>query len=285
MNNKEIRDSQVRDLLDKVRKRNYGYYLRSAFLKRIRHFEGATINFDFPVTALVGPNGSGKSTVLAAAACAYSTAIPKEYFFNSMVGDPQDFSWEMEYELVQRALSANDAVRVYVKMTREALVREPQADRPIKYFAIHRTLPPVTSPSFMRKYFSGRSDKVVRTHTEVDSELVRREASRILGKELSSFKLLDVSFVLEKMVRQKSKQIVFDPVLGREVVVKHRSKGLAPVKRNQYLFVADGEQKYSEFNFGAGEASVLRLVHGIEQSLSSRLSLLKRSKMVFTPWR
>jgi predicted ATPase len=72
MNNNEIRESRIRELLDKVRKRNYGSYLRSALLKKIRQFEGATINFDFPVTALVGPNGSGKSTAMAAAACAYT---------------------------------------------------------------------------------------------------------------------------------------------------------------------------------------------------------------------
>src|SRR5579872_537368 len=190
MTQSEIRDSQIRDLLDKVRRRNYGSYLRTAFLKRIRHFEGASISFDFPVTALVGPNGSGKSTVLAAAACAYDTANPKEYFFNSVVGDSQDFSWEMEYELIQRSLSANDAVRVYVKMTREAVTREPEADRPIRYFGINRTLPPVTSPFFMRKYFRGTVVKALTETTEVDTGLVRREASRVLGKELSSFKLL-----------------------------------------------------------------------------------------------
>src|SRR5258708_21434568 len=152
----EIRDSQIRDLLEMVRKRNYGSYLRSLFLERIRHFKGATINFDFPVTALVGPNGSGKSTVLAAAACAYATANPKDFFFTSVVGDEAGFSWELEYELIERSLSNTDAIRVHAKMTKEAVDVSPKVPRAIKYFGINRTLPAVTYPFFMRRYFGGK---------------------------------------------------------------------------------------------------------------------------------
>jgi len=273
----EIRDSQIRDLLEKVRKRNYGSYLRSVFLKKIRHFEGATINFDFPVTALVGPNGSGKSTVLGAAACAYKTANPKDYFFTSVVGDQQNFLWEMEYELIQKSISLNDAIRVYVRITSKTVEQNPEANRPVKYFGIHRTLPPVTSPFFMRKYFSGRSIGASRREQrEVDIELIRREASRVLGKELSSFKLLHVSFVLNRTEKQR-KIVVFNEELGREVKVKvpPGERKTVAVIRDQHLFVSDGDQKYSEFNFGAGEASVLRLIHGIEQLPEQSLVLIE----------
>jgi ABC-type multidrug transport system ATPase subunit len=276
MKQSQIRESQVRDLLEKVRKRSYGSYLRSLFLKKIRHFEGATINFDFPVTALVGPNGAGKSTVLGAAACAYKTASPKDYFFTSVVGDQQDFLWEMEYELVERSLSASDATRVYVNMTRETVNRQPEANRLVKYFGIHRTLPPVTSPFFMRKYFSGKSSGQSREEQEVDIELIRREASRVLGKELSSFKLLHVSFVLNKTIK-KRKVKVFNPELGKVVkmILPLHERQIVAATRDQQLFVSDGEQKYSEFNFGAGEASVLRLIHGIEQLPEQSLVLIE----------
>lgn len=275
MKESQIRESQVRDLLEKVRKRNYGSYLRSLFLKKIRHFEGATINFDFPVTALVGPNGSGKSTVLGAAACAYKTANPKDYFFTSVVGDQQDFLWEMEYELVDKTLSLNDGIRVYVSMTRETVRRHPEANRSVKHFGIHRTLPPVTSPFFMRKYFSGRSGGNSREE-EVDIELIRREASRVLGKELSSFKLLHVSF-LTKMTVKKRKIKVLDPESGKMVkrIIPPHERQVVAVTRDQQLFVSDGEHKYSEFNFGAGEASVLRLIHGIEQLPEQSLVLIE----------
>lgn len=198
----EIRDSQVRDLLEKVRKRNYGSYLRSMFLKRIRHLEGATISFDFPVTALVGPNGSGKSTVLAAAACAYSSASFKDFFFTSVVGDQRGFSWELEYELVEKGLSARDAVRVSAKITKKGVELSADAARPIKHFGINRTLAPVTSPFFMRRYFSANNSRgELRGQKEIDTEFIRAEASRVLGKELSSFKLYDISFLVGKKVK------------------------------------------------------------------------------------
>jgi hypothetical protein len=219
------------------------------FLKKIRQLEGATISFDFPVTALVGPNGSGKSTVLGAAACAYSTANPKDFFFTSVVGDEPEFRWEVEYEIIERALSTSDAIRVRVSMTKKEVELSPKASRSTKYFGIHRTLPPVTSPSFMRKHFSGRKG-TAREQKEVDIEFIRREASRVLGKELSSFKLYDVVFSAHKK--------------GKKLHVQH-----------QELFVADGKPKYSEFNFGAGEASVLRLIRGIEGLPEQSLVLIE----------
>lgn len=280
----EIRDSQIRDLLEKVRKRNYGSYLRSIFLKKIRHFDGATINFDFPVTALVGPNGSGKSTVLAAAACAYSTATPKDFFFTSVVGDQQDFVWEMEYELIDRQLSPTEATRVYVKMTREGVELSSKASRPVKAFGIHRTLPAVTSPTFMRKYLGGSKWASTAKQKEIETEFVRREASRVLGKELSAFKLYDVEFTVVKVRRLKNKylrQLMIDG--ASEELIKQlealRSLGdqwrAVSVPKIQSLFVSEGKDKYSEFNFGTGEASVLRLIHGIEQLPEQSLVLIE----------
>ncbi|MFN4120192.1 AAA family ATPase [Acidovorax sp.] len=60
----EIRDSTKTQLLEKVRRHDYGMYLLKANIGRIRGFVGEDITFDFPVTALIGPNGSGKSAVL-----------------------------------------------------------------------------------------------------------------------------------------------------------------------------------------------------------------------------
>lgn len=72
----EIRPSQVNDLLEKVQNKNYGKYLLKISIEKARAFQGRSINFDFPVTAIVGINGGGKTTVLGAAACAYKTVKP-----------------------------------------------------------------------------------------------------------------------------------------------------------------------------------------------------------------
>ena len=64
----EIRPSQVNDLLEKVRNRSYKHYLLRLVIEKARSINNKTIDFDFPVTAIVGPNGGGKTTIAGAAA-------------------------------------------------------------------------------------------------------------------------------------------------------------------------------------------------------------------------
>jgi predicted ATPase len=79
----EIRDSQIKSLLDKVQKRNYDKYLYKINLQRVRGFSDQIVTFDFPVTALIAPNGGGKSTILGAAYIAYKESPPRRFFSRS----------------------------------------------------------------------------------------------------------------------------------------------------------------------------------------------------------
>lgn len=72
----EIRESTIRDLILKVKQQKYGNYLRKVRLNRVRAFTNESVDFEFPVTALIGTNGSGKSTILGAAAIAYKSVRP-----------------------------------------------------------------------------------------------------------------------------------------------------------------------------------------------------------------
>ena len=60
-------------------------YLRKVRLNRVRAFSEESVDFDFPVTALIGTNGSGKFTILGAAAIAYKTVKPAQFFPKSSV--------------------------------------------------------------------------------------------------------------------------------------------------------------------------------------------------------
>ncbi len=73
----EIRESQIRKLLEKVSNQSYGKYLNKIYLTKVRGFENQVIKFDFPVTALIGPNGGGKTTILGAAGCIYREVKPR----------------------------------------------------------------------------------------------------------------------------------------------------------------------------------------------------------------
>jgi energy-coupling factor transporter ATP-binding protein EcfA2 len=303
MNRTEIRDSQIRELLEKVRKRNYGSYLRSLFLNRIRQFAGGSITFDFPVTALVGPNGSGKSTVLASAACVYPAADYKQFFFASIAGLEEAFDWDVEYELIDKKLSPHDALRGKASITGDGVALTLSSERVVRYFPVSRTVPPINSPLFMRRHLRGKSNSV-RTHTEADIEFVRNEASKVLGKQLSSFKLLNVSFtkVNRKRIKKKKRKgldwgRVLNEIQPLASDLAHSveefllntlptmEEGVAgdgavlfedaTIQRIQQLFVVDGQQKYSEFNFGSGEASVLRLIYEIEALPEQTLVLIE----------
>lgn len=98
----EIRHSETEDLFEKVRDKKYGKYLLKITIDKARSFSEKTINFDFPVTALVGPNGGGKTTILGAAAIAYKSVKPGRFFAKSGRFDASMKNWKFEYELIDR---------------------------------------------------------------------------------------------------------------------------------------------------------------------------------------
>jgi len=110
---REIRDSIIRELLKKVREQRYKEYLTTIRLEKIRFFQGAKINFDFPVTALIGPNGSGKSTILGVSACIYSSISPDNVFIKSRVGDESMDAWKIEYEIIDKTIKTPPIIAPY----------------------------------------------------------------------------------------------------------------------------------------------------------------------------
>ena len=94
----EIRESEIKDLLEKVAKRKYGKYLVRVRMQKLRGFEDTSVAFDFPVTAVVGPNGGGKTTILGAAAIAYDTVPPRQFFAKTGKFDESMLNWRLEHE-------------------------------------------------------------------------------------------------------------------------------------------------------------------------------------------
>jgi predicted ATPase len=92
----EIRDSTIKNLLEKVAKHNYGKYLTRVKMLKLRGFENTSVSFDFPVTVLVGPNGGGKTTILGAAATAYDSVKPRQFFAQSGKYDESMLNWRVE---------------------------------------------------------------------------------------------------------------------------------------------------------------------------------------------
>jgi AAA15 family ATPase/GTPase len=282
---KEIRDSDIRELLEKVQKQNYGSYLRSMRLGKIRFFKGAHINFDFPVTALIGPNGGGKSTILGISACIYTSINPSTIFRKSRVGDESMNAWEVEYDVIDKAKNTKGLIRSKVLLNDNQWLREQPFERNVKIFGIVRTVPPIENPFFSHK-------KILSTHkqnnenqtmsvSEVENiDYIKREAEKILGKSLEGFKLVNVVFTTIK--HQTTKRRTVERKILEDGAVLTIKRPIEPIvsttssTTNRFIYLGENENaQYSEFNFGAGESSVIHMVAEIESQPTNSLVLIE----------
>lgn len=310
----EIRDSLIRELIEKVNKGSYDKYIKSIHLSRIRLFEGATIEFSFPVTALIGPNGSGKSTILNAAACAYKEILPQYVFLKSRVGDDAMNNWSLQYTIIDKALNPKGSISTLLSFQDNSWTRSEEIPRSVKILSLNRTVPATENPLFSFRNQLSINGKAKRTfneeHIEVKNiDTIKQESERILGKSLEHFKLLEVQFsgiirhppakiksifvgpsyeqVLDNgFIRVIREKIAINPLLPIEQQLspdqlafhnrkskKHSNKDYRP---KQFLYTGMGPKgAYSEFNFGSGEASVIRMVADIESLQEGSLVLIE----------
>lgn len=235
----EIRDSTINKLLEKAANRNYGQYLSKITLRHVRGFSNEPVSFDFPVTAVIGPNGGGKTTILGAAGCAYKLVAPRRFFAKSGKYDETMQDWAIEYDIIDRSLSAKDTVRRTASFRRSRWNRDP-LERQVRIFGVARTVP-ANERAELLPCASTRFE-VPEEHVETLSTAVIKSVSRILGKDVTGFKRLRVNSD------------------GRISFLTGRTKaGIG----------------YSEFHFGAGESSIIRMVAEIEAAEDQALILIE----------
>ncbi|OXR50310.1 hypothetical protein PuT2_00035 [Pusillimonas sp. T2] len=232
----EIRDSTRTELLEKVRKHDYGKYLLKASIEKIRGFITEDINFEFPVTALIGPNGSGKSAVLGAAGCAYKPVKPSMFFPKSTVGDESMSGWRVEYELIDKQLNPRQTVKRTSNFRQAKWVRGDVADREVLFFGIERTVPAGEKTRYKQLM---RSTYVHSLPLEPLAAGVVRQVEHILGKSVAAYRATRY---------------------GHD---------------DTFLVGNAGTNQYSEFHFGAGESSIIRMVTKIEQAPENSLILIE----------
>jgi predicted ATPase len=235
----EIRNSTINALLEKAAGRNYGQYLSKVILKRVRGFVDEPVSFDFPVTALIGPNGGGKTTILGAAACAYKDVSPRRYFAKSGRYDESMQDWSIEYELVDRILNPRDIFRRTASF-RNARWNRDAVERPVLVFTVSRTVP-ANERSELLRCASG-SFVVPESNVTTFSAELQQAVARILGKDVSGFRQLNIDNT------------------GRVTLLTGATR--------------EGTN-YSEFHFGAGESSIIRMVAKIEGAPDQSLVLIE----------
>lgn len=232
----EIRESTKLDLLKKVRDHDYGKYLYKASVQKIRGFAGEDITFEFPVTALIGPNGSGKSSVLGVAGCAYKPIKPGYFFPKSAIGDESMAGWRVEYELVDKGLNPRQLVKRNSNFRQAKWVRADVADRAVLFFGIERTVPAGEKGKFKKLT---KSSYVHQSAMEALDPAVARQIEHVLGKTVTDFRITTVG------------------------------------PSDKFLVGKNGANQYSEFHFGAGESSIIRMINEIEQAPTNALIIIE----------
>ncbi|MBA1838390.1 ATP-binding protein [Corynebacterium sp. zg-913] len=248
----QVRDSQVRELTDRVSKNKYEHYLKRMDLNRLRGLEDTSIQFDFPVTAIVGPNGSGKSTVLGAAALTSTAFKPSQFFAKAGKYDETMRNWSVEYELIKPAdtrskthprgkTSSMTASYRQSKWNRNAI------NRPAKLIGISRTIPAAEKKnlsSFQRKAFKAKYENPLTAET-------RQAVERILGKDATDY------------IKVSNDPNSSQPLIGTDKAIFARTLS------------KDSKIGYSQFHFGAGEASIISIVEEIETAGDGALILIE----------
>jgi len=244
MQRSQIRQSQLSALSEQVRRLNYSKYLRLVQLAKVRGFSGAGVSFDFPVTALVGPNGGGKSTVLGAAACAYKSIKPGLFFPKSSIGDNSMSQWSIEYELIDKEVNLSSLVRRSSVFKQFRWRRNDVVSRSVSYFGIARTVPAGDRPEFKKLMHSSY------VHNEPLQALPNQAATEI------------------------------EHILGRPV---HEFKYTKIAQDKTFHVGWNRGNEYSEFHFGAGESSIIRIVTEIELVPESSLILIEEIENALHP--
>jgi len=235
----EIRESTINALFEKVQKLNYQNYLSKMHIDRLRGFTNCDIKFDFPVTALIGPNGGGKTTILGAAALIFQSIKPRRFFAKSGKYDNSMKDWRVEYEIIDKKQSPTSIIKRTASYGNYKWSRGAIV-RNIGVFGISRTVPPtekIEYNSFASNTFEVEEGKVHKLNAEVAIAV-----SKILGKDVSGYSELQMD---------DKGDITF--LTGR----------------------TETDIEYSEFHFGAGESSIIRMVSSIEKMFESAIILIE----------
>jgi len=235
----EVRDSTINALLEKSRERSYGKYLAKMTLKKVRGFVDEPISFDFPVTAIIGPNGGGKTTVLGAAGIIYRDIPPRAFFSKSGKYDSGMQDWSIEYEIIDRDIAPRTSVQRTASFKSLKWNRDAM-NRQTLLFGVSRTVPASERKELLRctsRKFSVPDSRIIDFSAEINDAV-----SRILGKDVSGFKEIQVH-----------------PTGDVTLLTGKTASGVG----------------YSEFHFGAGESSIIRMVAAIEAAADQTLVLIE----------
>lgn len=234
----KLSPNEISSEIAKVAANDYRQFVKRIKLVDVRGFHDEVIEYMSPVTALIGTNGGGKSTILGATALAYKSTKPRKFFPKAFIGDETMSNWSIEYELVDKKIFPDRLVNRTARFTQTKWRRDDFPERNIEYIEIQRTVPASELPRF-RKFLAG--DRNLFNDLPLNNNTVKY-ASAVLDKDIASYRLV--------------------------------SKKDAPHEK-MYIGSTIGVGGYSQFHFGAGEASIIETIDRIENAPDNLLILIE----------
>ena len=233
----KLSPNEVQQEIERVRANNYRKYIKRIRMRNVRGFVDESVEFKYPVTALIGTNGGGKSTILGSAALAYKNIRPSQFFPKAFVGDESMADWTIEIETVDKDIAHDRTISRSARFTQAKWRRDEFSERHVEYIEIQRTVPAGELTRF-KKFLSGN----------MEGYLIR---------EISENTITFATAVLDKDIRNYR-------------VVENR----LDLKSKMYIG-STNDIGYSQFHFGAGEASVIETIDRIETAPNNALILIE----------
>lgn len=234
----KLSPNDIQQEIERVRSNNYQQFIKRVRLRNVRGFNDEVVEFKTPVTALVGTNGGGKSTILGSAALAYKGIKPSQFFPKAFVGDDNMADWNVELELVDKAVARDRTITRTARFTQSKWRRDDFQDRHVEYIEILRTVPAGEIARF-RNFLAGNMDDFVVSPLGADTVIY---ATAVLDKSIENYRVV-------------------------------RSRRNPAVK--MYVGATNDAIGYSQFHFGAGEASIIETIDRIESSPNNALILIE----------
>ncbi len=234
----KLSPNELQNEMERVRTNAYRQFVKRVRLRNVRGFLDETIEFKTPVTALVGTNGGGKSTILGAAALSYKNIRPGQFFPKAFVGDESMADWSVEGELVDKDLVHDRTVIRTARFTQQKWRRDEFPQRHVEYIEIQRTVPAGELSRF-RKFLAGNINDYTLSNL---NETTVTYATAVLDKSIS----------------------------GYRVVTANSNPSI-----KMYVGATTDNTGYSQFHFGAGEASVIETIDRIENAPNNALVLIE----------